>query len=408
LAHWAALLRATLASRALDASIVVGFRKFASYAVARNAEEACGNSEEACAGIRVFDDPEDEQEAAWRVPLHRLAIAPKARDLLGKLGVRSVGDLVRLPADGVERRFRKEIWQLYRLARGELEVPFEPRLPLAPVEREVELGYVEKDAARLLAVIERELPPLLEQLAREDRALARIEVTLFLEDGEPHRECLRTAVPTLDVPRILDLLRLRFESLGARLGERLAQRFGRRRKRVVGITDLKLRVEGARASREQLELFRDHSVRDLRAGDRALASLRAEFGESTVVAACPRDGHLPEAGFVWKRLEKVVASQGASQGASPSDRQSSQLVRRLYARPHPLPPRPRHEPDGWMLRGLEQGPVARIFGPYIVSGGWWRRRIVREYHFAETQKGEVLWVYYDRPRRRWFVQGRLE
>ena len=84
------------------------------------------------------------------------------------------------------------------------------------------------------------------------------------------------------------------------------------------------------------------------------------------------------------------------------------LVRRIYSRPRPLPSRPRHEPDGWMLRGLKQGPVVRVLGPYIVSGGWWQRTVHREYHFAETQKGELLWVYYDRARRRWFLQGRVE
>ena len=40
--------------------------------------------------------------------------------------------------------------------------------------------------------------------------------------------------------------------------------------------------------------------------------------------------------------------------------------------------------------------------------GWWNRPVHREYHFAETQKGELLWVYYDRSRRRWFLQGRVE
>jgi protein ImuB len=44
-----------------------------------------------------------------------------------------------------------------------------------------------------------------------------------------------------------------------------------------------------------------------------------------------------------------------------------------------------------------------------VSGGWWNGRGVhREYHFAETGGGDVLWVFYDRPRRRWFLQGRVE
>jgi len=61
-----------------------------------------------------------------------------------------------------------------------------------------------------------------------------------------------------------------------------------------------------------------------------------------------------------------------------------------------------------MLRGLQQGPVVRVSGPYVVSGGWWNRVVHREYHFAETQKGELLWVFYDRVRRRWFLHGRVE
>jgi protein ImuB len=61
-----------------------------------------------------------------------------------------------------------------------------------------------------------------------------------------------------------------------------------------------------------------------------------------------------------------------------------------------------------MLRGFEQGPVIRLSGPYVISGGWWKKAIHREYHFAEMQRGDVLWIYYDRLRRRWFLQGRVE
>ena len=80
----------------------------------------------------------------------------------------------------------------------------------------------------------------------------------------------------------------------------------------------------------------------------------------------------------------------------------------MFGRPVPLPPRGRNEPDGWMLRGLSHGPVVRMLGPYVVSGGWWNRALHRDYHFVETQKGEILWIYYDRARRRWFLQGRVE
>ena len=61
-----------------------------------------------------------------------------------------------------------------------------------------------------------------------------------------------------------------------------------------------------------------------------------------------------------------------------------------------------------MLRGLEQGAVQCVFGPYLISGGWWQRAVWREYHYAETENGEIFWVYYDRTRRRWAIQGRVE
>lgn len=45
---------------------------------------------------------------------------------------------------------------------------------------------------------------------------------------------------------------------------------------------------------------------------------------------------------------------------------------------------------------------------YILSGGWWHdREVHREYHFVHA-RGEILWIYYDRPRGRWRLQGKVE
>ena len=84
------------------------------------------------------------------------------------------------------------------------------------------------------------------------------------------------------------------------------------------------------------------------------------------------------------------------------------MVRRIHARAIALPPRPRHEPDGWLVRGGVTGHVRDLAGPYLVSGGWWRSTIHREYYFAQMRDGDVLWIYYDRPRRRWCWQGQVE
>jgi len=120
-----------------------------------------------------------------------------------------------------------------------------------------------------------------------------------------------------------------------------------------------------------------------------------------VTRARLREGHLPEGRFAWETLDTLGPP-------APREVSVNVLVRRIFDRPLALPSRSRQEPDGWMLRGLEQGPVIRVQGPFVVSGGWWRRPVHREYHFAETQKGEVLWVFYDRGSRRWFMQGRVE
>ena len=68
------------------------------------------------------------------------------------------------------------------------------------------------------------------------------------------------------------------------------------------------------------------------------------------------------------------------------------LVRRFYSKPLP------------MSSGSRRKNVA---GPHIVSGEWWLEETHREYHFAQVDD-RLLWVYYDRPRRRWFIQGQVE
>jgi protein ImuB len=126
--------------------------------------------------------------------------------------------------------------------------------------------------------------------------------------------------------------------------------------------------------------------------------LRAAFGEGCVVRAQLLSAHLPEAGFCWVPIDAVPPPQ-------PRPEPPPVLVRRLLAHPLPLPSRSRHEEDGWLLRGVSHGPVLRLHGPYPLQGGWWRAEVARDYHYAEMHNGALLWIYFDRVRRRWFLQG---
>lgn len=374
LAGWAGGVRAELQRIGFHANVAVGFSRFGSYALARWG-----------GGLILPRDPAEERRAMRQVPLERLAFDPQARQALHKLRVRSLGEFMDLPPEGIARRFDPAIHRLHRLARGTLRPPLEADRPLPPAVRRLHLDHAETGVARLLAGVEGLLGAVLEILSERGHAAARLRLALRYEGGGAEAQTLRPAEPTLDGAQWMQLLRLRLEA--TRLRD--------------GVVSMTLEAEGTPATGAQLGLFARRTRRDPAAADRALARLRAELGDDAVVRARLREGHLPEARFRWEVVRHVREPH-------PGEIDGGGLVRRIYGRPLPLPPRERHEPDGWMLRGLEQGPVVRVLGPYVVSGGWWSRPVHREYHFAETRRGELLWVYYDRPRRRWFLQGRVE
>jgi hypothetical protein len=43
-----------------------------------------------------------------------------------------------------------------------------------------------------------------------------------------------------------------------------------------------------------------------------------------------------------------------------------------------------------------------------VAGGWWQREVHREYQFVLTGRGELLWVYQDKRRRRWLLHAEVQ
>ena len=375
LQDWASLIRSDLEQQNLEVSLVVGFTRFGSYALARSRRT-----------MIVLQTPADERAASRRVPLDRLNLETKTRDTLDRLGIRTVGDFMDLPAEGVAKRFGPEALRLHRLASGTLRLPLQPQRPLPAALRHLDFDEIETSIPRLIYAIERELAPLLKTLVDRGRALTRIHLGMRFEKLPQHIEHICPAAPTLDAKQLIELIRLRLEAV---------------RKLPDGVVAITLVADSLPATEEQLRLFEGRERRDPAAADRALARLRAELGDAAVVRARLRDAHLPEARFIWEQIAHVQAAQPGEVGGNV-------LVRRLFDKPVPLPSRSRNEPDGWMLRGLQHGPVIRTQGPHIVSGGWWRRSVHREYHFAETQQGELLWIFYDRVRRKWFMHGRVE
>ncbi len=384
--QWAHGLYADIAAQKFQVSVVAGFTRFGTYAVAKMNK-----------GITVFNHPAEERHTAHAVPLSRLDIDPDFRDTLFKLGIKTVGALLSLPPVGLRERFGLKAYRLHRMAAGDLWTPLDPCKLEESVKQHRILDDPENDTTRLLFLIKQLLHPMLGALAARAQALSGLWLSFLIDRGGWLKEQIRPAVPTLDSSQILDLLRLRLESL----------QFS------AGVAEIALEAESCQATAEQLRLFSGAPKRDLDAANRALARLRAEFGDEAVVQAKLTNGHLPEARFAWGPLNRVKLPRNDLNNLNGLNDLNGfaprPLVRRILAKPVCLPGVPRHtHEDGWLILGHKYGSIDKLSGPYVFSGGWWNKEIQRDYYFAETRRGAIAWVYYDRMRRRWFLQGWIE
>ena len=493
LPDWVESVRNDLAALGFRSSVAVGFSRFGAFAAAR-----------ARFGARIFEDPAEEREAAGQAPLVRFGLSDRTLTGLEQLGIRSLRDLLRLSGKGLGDRYGEEARQLHRLASGEIEVlascVFRPDPPL---ERRARFDPPETESERLLFSVKRLLDEILDELRREGLAVLDLSYEMRREDGRVTAASVLPTAPSLDGLRLLSLLRLRLEadSRAARstpesiAPESIAQESiapesialgssdgsaGESAEESPGVTAFVLRARAGLAASEPQNRFafggsdpgtRGNTVRrDRKQGAEALASIRAEFGEGSLVRIETREAHLPRARFRCEPISPAAAliaplvappvappasflagtvrsrpseeSPGFATSApdlpeagdlpietfpspSPSRRRPT-LVRRIYDRPLPLPlprsigrpsrigreSRDRNDPETWLLRTTERGPIRSFAGPYRIDGGWWRRLsgrpFARDYYFVRLQRGEVCWIFYDRERRSWFLEGRVE
>lgn len=359
---WIESLRQRLQQRGYHPNIVLGYQPLTLLAVAR-----LGGS-----SPQILASPDEEKHWALKADLACLELPLQLFQGLQALGLQTLGDFLKLSSESLLDRFGSQAYRIHRQARGGLEHPLAFQAEPELWQAHLSLDYGEIQSQALLFLCKRLLDPLLVQLYRKGRAIRRLHLELQLQNQVQLKESLGLSEPGLEPKRILELLRLRLDSLQLE----------------AGVSDLWITLEDVECPQEQLELFEEHSRSELSAANRVLDQIRAELGSQAVVRARLQEGHLPVAGFTWETLERL------GKPPSPPSRQGPQaLIRRFFARPIPIArPRPRD----------------LLAGPYRLSGGWWNRLIERDYYYFFNASGQCLWGYFDARRQRWFVEGRLD
>lgn len=355
LEEWAEELAQELARQGWMASLTVGFSRFGSYAVGLTSE-----------GVQVLEEAAHEQKRALQSELSRFGLEVATLLALEQLGVRRLKELLALPANGLRERFGSQVFELHRQAAGGLWSPLQLTAEVEPFRLESHFDYVQPASQGLLFLVKRLLDPLLARLMRRGLGVEVLHLEFFLEEAPVCHTHLKLAYPSLERRKILELVRLRLDNL------ELAS----------GVVGLAVEVEPTALEREQLSLFELDSRRCQADAERALARLRAEFGEQAVVRVRLQEGHLPAAAFLFEPWQK------SSRKGSPQPYQPVR-IRRFHRQPEPL--------KGRVALAQEL--------PIRLSGGWWRSEYDRDYHYGKSGP-KLLWLY--REQGEWFVQGLVQ
>lgn len=394
--QWAEKLQAALKDLAFEASLTLGYTPFLCVVLAKS---------RSFASLQVLRNTTEESVLSHQVELHRLSLFQRPEDaakeqkslaLLHKLGVDKVGELLRLPGPELARRMGPSLGRLHALCSKQQQAPIAHEKEQQDICCTLHLEEGENDAERLTFLLKQLCHGLLTRAQRQVLVLEKLHIDLTLErHGRLNLE-IHPAQPTLDVTLITDLIRLKLSTTEL----------------PSAVRQIELLVQTLPANTEQLRLQleqQQRNRRDVQAADRALARLRAEFGENAVRRANLKNAHLPEAQFEWQAMQALPSP-------TPVRTVVQQIVRRLLSQAMPLPSSSLSrsllrssdkEPDGWLVAGLELGAVRRQLGPYVVSGAWWHREIQREYYFLEVNRGDFLWVYFDHRQKRWLQLGVL-
>lgn len=388
--NWARCVYRFLTAKQFYASVVVGFGRTLSYVLARSVR-----------GVKVFERPEEVLKQAREVDLERLHITPKLRDALDRLGVNTLGDLSEFGADQLKTRFGAEASLWCRVAHGEEVLPLcsEPHVKAA--RSEVEIDPPDDDIARLCFGLKRGLDLLLEDVRKRGQSVRKLWMHLVFERGPASVQCLEPSVPTRDAALLLELLRLRLSALN--IGRESAAQSslfsqGERSK----IERVVLEAETSDLAAGQLNMF--VPKRDLAAGARALARLKASYGEDVACRATLEDAHLPEERFRFVssgRIEKPKAEDVSPHALLPS-------IRRVLLRPEPFSGELVVEPESRNKKLIHAGEVFELSGPQRVTSAWWARPVARDYYYARSPRGELLWLFYDALRSAWFLHGYVD
>ena len=324
-------------------------------------------------GLELYAaDHETLKNHLLRLSIEVLDYEETAIESLGRMGIYTLGDCLRLPRDGLARRFGQGLLDEIDRALGGLPDPRESFAAPEKFSSTLELPYPVPDVEPLLFGVKRVVCELGGFLASRNAGVMKLAVQLKHEDHPVTKTSFGLSMPSRDTQHLLALLRERFSSVS------LADR-------VVSLT--LTAEETAQLAPRNFSLFGDKQ----RTKENRLAlveRLRARLGENAVSGLQLYPDHRPE--LAWRESEPGTEAIAIET-----------LVRPVWLL---------HKPRQLAVDGgspVLNGPLTLLSGPERIESGWWDGfDIARDYFIAASGEGAKYWIYRERQGDpSWYLHG---
>ena len=317
-------------------------------------------------------DHETLKNYLLRLVLDVLDYDETAIESLGRMGICTLGDCLRLPRDGLARRFGQGLLDEIDRALGRLPDPRESFAAPEEFSSTLELPYPVPDVEPLLFGIKRVICELCGFLASRNAGVMKLVLQLKHEDHPVTKINLGLSVPSRNTQHLLTLLRERFSSVSLP-------------GRVESLT--LTAAETAQLAPRNFSLFGDKEG----AKENRLAlveRLRARLGENAVSGLQLYPDHRPE--LAWRESEPGTEAIAVETPVRP--------VWLL------------HKPRMLAATGdspVLDGPLILLSGPERIESGWWDGfDIARDYFIAASSEGAKYWIFRERKDNpSWYLHG---
>jgi protein ImuB len=316
-----------------------------------------------------------------KLPVSALDPPPDIAAILGRWGIRRVGELIALNRDQLGERLGAPILSLLDFISPNAVRPLRPAAPPAEFAEEMDFENEIETIAPLLFSLRRFVEQLSRRLEMLCLVVAELRLQLRLGSGKYYERTLKVPAPTGQVEILFRMLQTHLESL----------------RTDAPIIALRLVAVPATPDAHQFGLF-ENTLRDPNQFAETLARLSALCGSERIGTPTPLSTHRPDS-FSMRSpdFDSPAHSNGAQRkfyGPALRRFRPPQTVRVEFH-------------DGKPVRvngGDFGGPVINFAGPFLASGNWWDRDTwAREEWDVETRDGVLLRVF--RAKDACFVEG---